>query len=191
MKKNDVITNVIIIPLVLGLVFGIAFFLFFKANTDIVLPVNDGTVFAYHDQRSSSSDVVDKSSLDELVSNDNIGTLTTGKTTLNVKYDADYSNTVGSVSLNDNGCRFGDVGYTYLYAYSGDIKAIDTDDVLSVDSIFGKYKYEYVEQYTANSEYELLSDSPKVKKGLVIYYCESDGAGLSSKYKALVFEEVE
>jgi hypothetical protein len=190
MKRNEIITNVIIIPLVLGVVFSIAFFLFFNANSDIVLPVSQGTSFAYHDEHSNGSDVVDKSSVDEFSSNDNIGSLTIGDVSLTVKYNADYSNNLGCVSLEDNGSALGEIGCSYLSAYAGDIKGIDTDKTLNINSVLGDYQYKYVDEYSADNEYELLSNSPKIEKGLVIYYQQSNGAGLSSKYKALVFEEV-
>jgi hypothetical protein len=70
------------------------------------------------------------------------------------------------------------------------IQDIDFDDTLTVQTVFGDYKYQFVEKQIADSEYEILTNNPDVKSGLVIYYQNSDGLGLSSKYSVLVFEEV-
>lgn len=190
MKKNDIIISIIIIPIVLGIVLSVAFFLYFRSNADILLPAADGTVFAYHDEKNSDSGIVDKSDLQELAANDNIGTLSSGGTSLVIKYDADYSNLAGSVSLKDGSNAFGEIGCVYLSTYAAPAKGIDASDILSVESIFGNFKYKYVEEYTAESEYEILTEFPDVSRGLVIYYRNSDGAGLTAEYKALVFEEM-
>lgn len=191
MRKNDIIAGIIIIPIVLGIVFGIAFFLFFRGNADVLLPIHEGTVFAYHDEQSSSNDIVDKSAMQELKSNDNIGTMMSGDISLIIKYDSDYSNLLNSVSLEKGSNAFGDTGCAYLNVYAANIDDIDKNETLSVESIFGNYKYRYVRELTADSEYGILTYSPNMSKGLIIYYQLSDGAGLSSEYKALVFEEAE
>lgn len=191
MKKNDIITGAIIIPLVLGIVLGIAFFVYFSGNADVLLPADSGTVFAYHDKKGSDGDIVDKTDMNDLEANDNIGSLTSGDISLIIKYDADYSNLTESVSLQNGSSAFGETGCVYLSTYAAIGSSIDKNKTLSVESIFGNYDYEYAEEYTAGSEYEILTGTPKVSRGLVIYYQNSDGAGLASEYKALVFEEAE
>jgi hypothetical protein len=190
MKKIDVIVNAIIIPLVLGIIFGVAFLFYFKGNAQDLLPVSAGTELAYHDEYSSDNTLTDKTDFDSLVSNDNVGTLTSGSVSLSIKYDADYSNMLNSVSIKEGSDSFGEIGCTYLNVYMSNIQDIDFDDTLTVQTVFGDYKYQFVEKQIADSEYEILTNNPDVKSGLVIYYQNSDGLGLSSKYSVLVFEEV-
>lgn len=189
MKKKDIVISAVIIPVVLGIALGIAFFSYFRVNADMLLPAAGGTVFAYHDASGSDTGIVDKSDMQELSSNDNIGTLRSGNVSLIIKYDADYSNLAAGASLKSSSLPFGEIGCAYLETYAANVRDIDAQDTLSVESIFGSYEYRFVEEYTADSEYKILTDSPDISRGLVIYYQDSDGAGLTSEYKALVFEE--
>lgn len=192
MKTNNLIVSIIILPILFGIAFGTVFTVTAKQNVSRIVPFIEGTQFAFHDKLKSSDNMVEfDGDLSTLKSNDYIGTIKILGNNLNIKYDCDYSNMISSLSMNKQNSHFGDVGCVYLRAFSDSAKVLEGETEIDIESVFGTYKYKLIGQHKSDNEFKILSTAPPVSKALVIYYQISDGAGLSSKYNVLVYEEVE
>lgn len=190
MKNKDFVQTTVILPIVSALILSIAFFVFFKCNSDIILPFPQNAVIANHDHLvSDNKRVSDKKTFDEIKSNDNIGTVSAGDTDYIIRFEADYSNMISSLSLQSESVQFGEIGTVYLSSFYKNGQAFEDADRITIDSIFGNYEYKKADSFTADNEYKILSSSFKGKT-IVIYYQKTDGVGLSSDYQAIVYEEV-
>lgn len=187
MKKKEILQNALILPLVFGIVVAIIFCIFMNFRIDRLLPVPNDTVFAYHD---SVEENAEKPNIDALTVNDNIGSITFGKTSLAIRYQADYSNLVGSISMLENSKALNETGFAYFKATSSNAREIKKAEAININSIYGEFNYSLVDEKSFDNEYQATIYAPKMKKGLVIIYQASDGYGLTSKYNALIFEEV-
>lgn len=191
MKKNDFRLNAVILPLVLGIIFGVVFFAAAKPNISRIIPISEGTELAYFDEISENRNMADfDGDLSALKSNDLIGTVKILGNDINVKYDCDYSNMPGSLSMSKKGTYFGEVGCVYLSTFSDSGKILKGETEIDIESVFGTYKYKLMGTHKSDNEFKILSTAPDISHALVIYYQESDGAGLSPKYNVLVYEEV-
>jgi hypothetical protein len=186
--KKEILYKGIVIPLIIGIILGVAFF-FVLRTTDVFKPVSSGTQIAYHDSILDSADVVLANSVDELEPNDAIGTISFGDSSLNLRYCCDYSNMISCYSLEKGSATFGEAGVAYLKAYAGNVENLGKKNI-TINSIFGTYKYKYVDSFEFKNEYEITSYMPNLGKSLVVYYQKSDGNGISSSYEAIVYEEV-
>lgn len=191
MKRKELILTAVVMPLAIGLILSIVFVMIAKPSISKVLPIDEGTAFAYHDNLDSNSETVSQDvDIADLKANDVIGTVKILGNDMNIKYNCDYSNTINSLSFNQQNCRFGDIGCVYLETNHNSAKIIEGESELDIESVFGTYKYQLVEQYKADNEFKILSSVPNYSKAMVIYYQNTNGAGLSSSYTALVYQEV-
>ncbi len=188
--KKDFRISAIIMPIVLGILLCIAFFLFIH-NSDLLYPIPQGTLLAYHDAKADSQK---KTDTDNLKKNDFIGMMECRNTELRILYNADYSSLAGAASLNTNGQLPGEIGCAYIHTYFANfsiLKNISDDEEIVISGINGEHKYKYLYSSSSKSEYEIVSKNPDVSKGLVIYCEKTDGIGFSSDYDVYVFEEVQ
>lgn len=186
MDKKDILQNAIIIPAVVGVVLAVCLCFYLNSNIQNVLPVPQDTAFAYHDSNADSSEV----DTNNLNSNDLIGHIEFGKSRLEIRYDADYSKYVGSVSMQDGSTDFSKIGSAYLKTTTANAEIIKSENKIIIDSVYGKFEYEKIDELEFENEYQATVYAPKAPKSLVLYYQKSSGAGLTSNYKALIYKEV-
>lgn len=187
MKKKEFIQNGIILPIVLGLLLFIAFFFLFRAEFNKIIPISQGTQLVYYDTVNNDTAQVD---LNNPKKNDCLGTVSFGKTSLELRYDADYSSLSDSASVMPQSAQFGDTGCIYLKMVYANAINFKQASVISVSTNEGEYYYSLVEKQSLKNEYDVLKSAPDADKSLVIYYQDSDGVGLTSNYQALIFKEV-
>lgn len=194
MEKKEFLRVAIILPICLGLILSIVFFAFFKINSDLLKPVSDGTVFSYHNEQVQAKDEVVKPKndfeLSDFNKNDNLGTITFGTSAVTIRYDADYSNLVSSVSLMPQSNKPGDVGCAYIYAFENNITSSYNKEAVIIDGVFGSHMFKVIDEFDAKSEDDVLKYAPDESRALVVYYQATGGSGLTSKYKAIVYGEV-
>lgn len=187
MNNKDFLHKAIILPAVTGIVFAVLLFSYINANMASLLPVAQNTVLAYHDSIGGDNGEVDA---DNLKQNDIIGTASFGTQKLNIRYEADYSNLMGSLSLTENSTTFEKIGCAYLKTTASSAKLIAEEGRIQVESIYGSYEYMLSDEMHADNEYQIVTHSPKAPRSLVIYCRYSNGAGFTSGYKMLIFKEV-
>lgn len=188
MNKKEILQNAIIFPAIVGAVLAVALCIYLNANIERMLPVPQNTAFAYHD--SAIIDASAKDDEDNLMKNASIGEVELGQTKLALCYEADYSNLVGAVSVKKESTSFDKVGCAYLKTTMANAKLFEDAKNIGIDSEFGSFKYQLIDKLEFDSEYQATVYAPSVAKSVVVYYEASDGAGLTSKYNALVFKEV-
>lgn len=184
--KKEILKKGIILPLIIGIVLSIAFFLFLS-NADVFNPISDGAVLAYHDEIGADSTVDSKDRLTDYSVNDAIGTITSGEDYL-VRYNADYANMISSLSYID-GAKFGS-GITYLSANSTIASKLADVKFCTYDGPYGRHSYQYRETKKYKGEYSAISDDLDYSNALVVIYQARDKYGISSQYSAMIFEEV-
>lgn len=190
--KKELITKAVVIPIAFGIVLFILFILAVKPNISAVFPVNEGTAFAFFDSKSENNKMteLDDNNTKPNV-NDTIGYVKLIGKTIGIKYNCDYSNRIGSLSMQEGSVHFGETGCVYLNALSDSGEIINDEKDIDIESIYGNYRYILVDKYTVDNAFKVLNTSSNGGKSLVIYYQLSDGKGLSSDYRVLVYEEVE
>lgn len=185
--KKDILQKGIVLPLIIGVVLAVAFFAFLR-STDMFDFVNHNTVIAYHDTVVESPQLAQHDHISDYCTNDYIGTITANGESAMVKYHADYSNTTGSFSLVD-GAGFGN-GINYLLANYDVAQMLEQDGKFTYSGSFGDHSYKLADTKEYSSEHALLADNHNIGNGVVVYYQLRSGNGLSSDYRALLFEEV-
>lgn len=187
MKKKEFIQNGIILPIVSGLLLFIAFFFLFRAEIHKIIPIPQGTQLAYYDTVNDDTAQVD---LKNPKKNDCLGTVSFGQSSLKLRYDADYSSLSDSASVMPQSAQFGDTGCIYLKTVYANAINFKQASVISVSTNEGEHYYSLVEKQSSKNEYDVLKSAPNADRSLVLYYQDSDGAGLTSKYQILIFKEV-
>lgn len=172
------------ITLIIGVLFGTAFFLYFRFNRE-TLVIENQKPLAYFDEQSTNL----SSDEDTAVSNVLFGSVEIGDKTLDLTENAGYSYLKNAASVT-HGAKFGDVGLTYLYVFENNISDI-TDKGVCITIDDKSYTYKYVAKYELNNETEVTLQDYNVARGVVFYYQKAEKYGISDKYEALVFEEVE
>ena len=70
------------------------------------------------------------------------------------------------------------------------MQQFENEDSFKISTNDKEYEYKLVDTTSADSEYEMLLKAPNYNDSVIIYYQFSNGAGLSSYYKAYVFKGV-
>lgn len=187
MNKKDILQNAVIIPIAAGLVLAVAFFLYLNANSSHMLLLPKDTILAYHDSIGNEGINDDA---EKLEINDAFGEVLIGKQSLTLRYNADYSNLAGSLSMVEGSDLLDSVGCTYFEATNANLSRIKDNGSLEIKGDLGNYRFRIIDEVIADSEYEVLAISPDMPKSIVVFCQQSNGVGLTSKYKALVLEEV-
>lgn len=186
--KKDILRKGIILPLIIGIVVAIAVFCALL-GTDNFFPVNKQTAIAYFDNLRDKENKEENVGFFNLKNDQCIGVMNFGDDALNIIYKSNYTNMIDGVSMVD-GSPFGKDGICYLTVLENSIQNLDNQKI-TVDSSFGKYTYKFVEKYEANNENDVKLKHIDTKKGIVLYYQKAEKYGFSSKYEALVYEEVQ
>ncbi len=171
----------IVLPLVTAVVIGALFFVGVSRNVQRLLPVRNHVTVAYHEtapQENTSDDTVAK--------NDVIGEVNG----LALRYDADYSYLADCISLLPQSSQMDAPGCLYLRVTQAQLPTV-SQNTLTVTVGGSTCRYTFSEERTLANEARVLSVAPKAKRGAVLYYPVSDGAGLTAQVTALIFEEAE
>lgn len=175
MKRNLLIKG-FILPLALGLVFGVAFFFFVSSSLTNYAEKAVGEI-AYFDFDENAKN------------NETVGSMTFGESALDIRLDCDYSFLINSASLT-HGSLPDKSTVGYYYVLEKDVYGIKSQP-LNVSYDGGNYAYKYVASLEFENESELFSASLPVSGGAVVYYQNTADYGLKGRYTALVFEEAE
>lgn len=174
--KRSLLIKGLILPLALGLVFGVAFFFFVSSSQTNYAEDAVGDI-AYFDSSETAAN------------NESVGSMTFGESALDIRLDCDYSYMINTASLK-HGSLPDKSSIGYYYVLEKDVENIKSRPLkLSYD---GKnYTYKYVDSLGFDNESELYSASLPVSRGVVVYYQNTADYGLKGGYTALVFEEAE
>lgn len=175
MKRNLLIKG-FILPLALGLVFGVAFFFFVSSSLTNYAEKTVGEI-AYFDFDENAKN------------NETVGSMTFGESALDIRLDCDYSFLINSASLT-HGSLPDKSGVGYYYVLEKDVDGIKSQP-LNVSYDGRNYAYKYVASLEFENESEVLSASLPISRGAVVYYQNTADYGLKGGYTALVFEEAE
>lgn len=175
MKRNLLIKG-FILPLALGLVFGVAFFFFVSSSLTNYAEKAVGEI-AYFDFDENAKN------------NETVGSMTFGESVLDIRLDCDYSFLINSASLT-HGSLPDESGVGYYYVLEKDVDGIKSQP-LNVSYDGRNYAYKYVASLEFENESEVFSASLPISRGAVVYYQNTADYGLKDGYTALVFEEAE
>lgn len=178
MKKSEILQKAVIIPLVAGIIIAILFFCYFKSNVEKIISVPQGMEISYFDTTEYSD------------SDDFVGTLEVGGKLMPVAKNADYSFIGDGAILVEGSTSFGETGCSYIKLASQNAAMFENEDSFKISTNDKEYEYKLVDTTSADSEYEMLLKAPNYNDSVIIYYQFSNGAGLSSYYKAYVFKGV-
>jgi hypothetical protein len=191
--------KVLTVPLVLALVLTVPFFIYLKINVDKFIPFSNNTQYAYHDEmviksgedsESVSEYEEDKNAkVEDFEKNQCIGVLRAGDG-YPILFDMDYANIQNAVSLVKGSAAFGETGFAYIYSGNQNGEKIEKDKTISIGSVFGEKKYKFIERKEFTSEHSVLKYAPDAQSAVIVYYHQSKTAGFTSKYIALIYEEV-
>ncbi len=200
--NRDFFNRAIYLPLCLALILGIALFIYMKFNVDNFIPLYNNTQYAYHDEsideeskgKKDAEGVAEyeedkNASLDSFEKNQCIGVIRAGNG-YPIRYDMDYTRVMTSVSFVKGSVAFGDTGFVYIYSGNKNAKEIAKEKTLSIGSVFGDKTYRFKESKNFKSEYKVLNFAPDCGSAVILYYRDSETAGFTSNYVALVYEEV-
>lgn len=179
------IQKAVIIPVTTALVLCIISFFAVK-STDSYLPIRQDTVFAYHDSLPQKADQANS-----VRENTWIGTAAFSDKKFDLVFENRYSNMDNAVSLLKSGNAIGEYGCSYIKTISSNAKTVSSSKTLEVKTVYGDFKYAFADKFVSDSEYNIISYSPRAKRSIVVFYQKAANAGLSSDYEAYVFEGVE
>ena len=184
------IKKVLVAPVCIALVLGIALFIYLKVNVDRFIPFYNNTQYAYHDEliKDEEPEANKKDPL-AFVKNQKIGTIKVGSG-FPIRYDMDYSNIQTSVSYLPSSVPFGETGFVYIYAGNENAKELAKESFINIESAYGENKYVLKDKKSFSNEYSVLNYAPDCESAVIIYYHDSATAGFTSKYIALIYEEV-
>ena len=182
--RRDLVQKAVIIPVITGIILCGTFYLFLSRNISELLPFDNQTVIAYHDAESEASqEKTDPSVWEELTDNEIIGTIDD----ITMRYHASETAFISDASVMPVSAAFDQIGCTYIKVLN--VNANDFGNIVTVNSSYGSYEYQYVSSFTAENEQEILYTSPASKNSMIIYYRISDEAGVTSQYHAMIYEE--
>lgn len=166
----------VILPLIIGIVIGVGCFAYVSHSQTKLLPLANNITFAYHDRLDDAGDKV----AGEPVFEDG---------SIQIEYGVSYSSLGDKLCMCEESDDFGELGTVYFKTSAKMSKQIPVS--FSINTKTGEHKYKLMYELDGKNEYELLHYSTGAKKGLLIYWQESNSVGLSNTFGAMVFEEVE
>ncbi len=186
MSKNFILKG-IVLPICTAIAVSLAFVLFFRADGDRLVPLNNGVRLSYHDELNPSDEALPN---EKPVKNELLGTISCDGE-LKLRYNADYSLLADSASISEKSAKIGDTGCIYVELTANNVAKFITNAPVTVSTASGEYTYKFDREQLVKSENEALSLSPSGRRNLVIYYRVSKGLGLTTDYYALLYKEVE
>lgn len=184
MKRESLIKG-ILSALVIGILFGTAFFLLNNHSAEKFVVSNQNPI-VYHDARET---LPDDSKKEATVSNILLGSAEIGDKTLNLVENADYSLLKDNLSVT-HGMNIGKAGFTYVYAFENNVANAEKSGI-SITFNEEKHMYTLVKKYQFNNENEVTLQDYDASGKMVLYYQKTDEYGLLDEYEAMLFKEVE
>lgn len=182
---RDFIRKAVLIPVITGLVIGVLLTVVFSTRVNGVMPFSEGAQLAVHD-RLTVDEESEAASVNEAPKNGRVGVTINGR---EVVKDADYSLLKECISVQSGSNEFSGTGCRYLKTISG--LAGEYNRTLTVEHDDGTQQHFYLtEEFEVNNEQEALAIAPLANSSLVVYYQNRNGAGLSSDYYVIIYEEV-
>lgn len=166
--EKDFVKKGILLPLIIAAVLCAAFFAVTNANAQRLIPVPGGITVAYH-------------GTDE---NPEVGTVN-GLFLLNT---ADYGKLGDGALLMPPSSEIDAAGCLYIRVTREQLPQI-SGNTLTVTIGEQTHRYQFAEEKTLSYENRVFAVSPRAVRSAVVYYPVTDGAGLTSQYTALVYEE--
>ena len=157
-------------------------------NYEKLMPLSADSVISYYEDTELSEETADISqitSFDELEANTLIGTV--GDVT--IRYNAEYSALKTNASVVVNSALPSETGCMYLKTTSALSGNFDVNS-FTFTSGDTRIEYRYVDEFNADNEEQVLATAPELEHAMIVYYQISNASGLSSNYRALIFEEV-
>ncbi|MBQ7740815.1 MAG: hypothetical protein IJT65_06255 [Eubacterium sp.] len=186
--KKYFILKAVIFPLAAAVILGAFCFFVISSNVDSIVPYERGCeVLSFDDTRLSDEMISadDYAGETSLRKNDLIGSFEN----LDLRYNADYSVLNSSASLVDHGVLPSEDGCSYIRL--GARNALEAGKTVSVEDVLGNTKYKLEKEKTVSNENEVFSIAPSCKNSLVVYYSDADGVGLTSRFRVMIYKEVE
>lgn len=182
MMNSDFLKRGVLLPLIAAAAVGIISFSFLAGNIDILSPFSNSSEVLRFDYEYA------KGRPDgNYQSGDVIGTLSS-KDVLITVYDGGYTTLGDGCSLSDKGAFFGENGTGYVEIINSN--ADKFGDKLTFSGDFGTYRYKKTDEKVLGSESEVFLTAPRAKQSIVVYYRQRADIGLSSSYRAIIYEGV-
>lgn len=184
--KKDLLIKGLLYPLCIGVALGLAFFLYSLSAGDLLV-VNEQNAIAYFDSDKKEENQNSENEF-ELKKGQVLATAKFGKNSMDVVFDADYSDLDDSISF-VKGSLFGNAGFGYCYSLENNIKDFDKKEII-LSTSNGEYKYAYHSSFSTKNENDVFLHKLPKGRGFVLYYQKAGSYGFSSDYEALVYKEV-
>ena len=184
--NSDFIKRGIILPLVAALVAGVLGFFATSIGLDGITPFKSESRVLYFDETQPSNDLA--IDLTALKKGDIAGVLNS-KEEMALRYCTDYSNLLTEASLSDRGTYPDGIGTAYVEIINSNSSKFGEEVIFA--SASGECIYKKTDEKTLKSENDVFFISPRAEKSMVLYYRMRGEGGLSSKYKAIIYEEAE
>lgn len=184
---KDFVKNGIIIPAIIALVVGITGLLLINSNVVNISPFTNGEQILYFENLSPEDKITDEKNPENFKGGEVIGKINSAAV-MNLRYKADYSSLAKDASLDEHGVFPGETGTAYIRITNN-----NKDKIGSTLSVSGLYASEYkkTEEKTLSNEEAVFRVAPRARSSVVVFYqTRGSDFGLSSKYKAIIYEEV-
>lgn len=177
MKKAEILKRVVALPLIIGVVLGIIFFVGFHNGSSKIFSLAEDIAIAYHDNLDEAEGAL-------------AGILVVDGEEIAIKYDSSYSNFATDLVISNVGNGFDEIGCVYLQCSN---KVFESASSSQIEILFnGKdLKYKLIDKLDGKTEYEATHYSPNAPKSVVIYCQGARDGGILSTFNVLAFEEVE
>lgn len=182
---RDFIKKAVLIPVITGLVIGVLFAVAFGTTVNGMMPFNEGAQLAVHGLLTVD-EAPEAASVREAAKNSRLGITVNGRELVK---DADYTLLKDCVSVRTGSNEFTGTGCRYLKTIYGVADKFTQTLTLS-HSDGTKQHFVFADKYTVSNEQEALAVAPLFDSSIVVYYQNREGAGLSSDYYVMIYEEV-
>ncbi len=183
MMNSDFVKKGIILPLVTALAVGIIAFFATGNSLGSVIPFSNNSEVLYFDGELSENAV---NASAELKSGDLLGSVKS-KEELPLRYEAPYSALLNECSLCKDGAGINETGASYVEIINSNAGRFN--DSLSVSGSFGDMSFKKAEERTVGSRGEVFLITPRSEKSIVVFYQLKGEYGLSSDFRAIIYEE--
>jgi len=182
---RQLIKKAVLIPVITGIIIGALFTVVFKNVINGIMPFSEGAQLATHEVLAlGDGEAAD--SVADAADNTRIGATVNGRELVK---EADYALLGECISVKAGSNEFKGSGCRYLQTLN--CFAADFSDELTVAHSDGTQQaFTLTEDYSVSSEEEALATAPRSNSSLVVYYQERGGAGLSTSYHVMIYEEV-
>ena len=200
-KVKNYLKDILIVPLIAGAIVAIIYLIVFCSVSNS-FPFYNRTVnlCAYQTQdvlkvdSFNSKGKIKKSELPEISPNAIIGSMSIDGKNVEIIYDANEYNSSERLNMSSDSILFGQSGGATLSCptpYTDFLKGLKKGDKLTVNSFYGKYRYEVLKSSVCDTIPEVKKTDDKLNRSLIIYADNENTAGISYNYYAVVCKMVQ